>query len=208
MLKKSVKNRLPETPRVVGRRWFCSFIFYEFSFVDDRHPFQTGLNPNSSQRSEGPPSTHHSVSLICFSGVSPAAVTTEPVAPESPHHCGGRELILDTKLGHFYQELSSIYNLKVRPRGQDCMAAGLRFTRPWGWKKRWGGGGCKLPWASSHLIHASACEDSSIRADLFSQRSSDGGRHLHSLLLPLLQHLYAAVSFLLLLRHRHFCEDL
>lgn len=158
MLKKSVKNRLPETPRVVGRRWFCSFIFYEFSFVDDRHPFQTGLNPNSSQRSEGPPSTHHSVSLICFSGVPPAAVTTEPVAPESPHHCGGRELILDTKLGHFYQELSSIYNLKVRPRGQDCMAAGLRFTRPWGWKKRWGAGGWGGVQTPMSLLSLNPCQ--------------------------------------------------
>lgn len=92
---------------------------------------------------------------------------------------------MDTKSGHFYHGLSSIYNLKA---WLEASIAGLLIGLLLG-------PGEPAPMCPFQLIHATMCEDSTITCDLYPQRSIDIAIHRHSL--PVLQHLWGTLWFLL-----------
>ena len=94
-------------------------------------------------------------------------------------------MIFDTKLGHFYHGLSSVFNLKAWP---EAGIAGLLIRVLLGPREQ-------APMCPSRLIYATMCEDSTITHDLYPQRREDIGVHRH--LPPVWQHLYSALRFLL-----------
>lgn len=89
--------------------------------------------------------------------VSNAVIRIRPSFRQPPAHQWGWELILDTKLGHFYHGLSSIYNLKAWP---EASIAGLFIGVLLG-------SGEKAPLCPFQLLHATTCEDSTVARDLY-----------------------------------------